>query len=116
MKVSRIVVVLLALVCGVTGLAQTTISTGSIQGTVTDPSGAIVPGAKVTITSQETGQVIHLTTTTAGLYASGALTPGHYTVTKREQQKKIGRYGPFDVDVTAGQMTKVEWRCDTGMR
>ena len=30
--------------------------------------------------------------------------------------KSVGRYGPFEADVTAGQMTKVEWRCDTGMR
>jgi Prealbumin-like fold domain len=45
-----------------------------------------------------------------------ALAPGHYTVVKKGQQKGIGRYGPFDVDVTAGQVTKVEWRCDTGMR
>src|SRR5438874_1766919 len=75
-------VVLTAIVLALSSasLAQTTISTGSIQGTVSDPSGAILAGAKVTITSQETGQVIHLTTTTAGLYASGAMTPGHYTV------------------------------------
>src|SRR6266446_2242067 len=33
-------------------LAQTTISTGSIQGTVTDPSGAVVSGAKITITNK----------------------------------------------------------------
>jgi hypothetical protein len=37
-------------------------------------------------------------------------------VTKKDRQKGIGRYGPFDVDVAAGQMTKVEWQCDTGMR
>jgi Prealbumin-like fold domain len=42
--------------------------------------------------------------------------PGHYIVTKKEQQKGIGRYGPFDVDVVAGQMTKIQWQCDTGMR
>jgi protocatechuate 3,4-dioxygenase beta subunit len=45
-----------------------------------------------------------------------SIAPGHYTVTKRGQQTKIGRCGPFDVDVAAGQTTKVEWRCDTGMR
>ena len=45
-----------------------------------------------------------------------SVAPGHYTVTKKDRQKGIGRYGPFDVDVVAGQMTKVKWQCDTGMR
>jgi len=44
------------------------------------------------------------------------LAPGHYTVSIKERRGGIGRYGPFDVDVIADQMTKVEWRCDTGMR
>jgi len=60
--------------------AQTTISTGSIQGTVTDQSGALVPAAKVTITNKSTSRVINVATTSAGAYASGALTPGDYTV------------------------------------
>jgi hypothetical protein len=60
--------------------AQTTISTGSIQGTVTDQSGALVPAAKVTITNKATSRVINVTTTSAGAYASGALTPGDYAV------------------------------------
>ncbi len=37
-------------------MAQRTISTGSIVGTVTDPSGAVVSGAKVTITNTGTGR------------------------------------------------------------
>ncbi|HKV77452.1 MAG TPA: carboxypeptidase-like regulatory domain-containing protein, partial [Candidatus Sulfotelmatobacter sp.] len=61
-------------------LAQTTISTGSVVGTVTDPSGAVVSGAKVTITNKGTGQVVTTTTTSTGNYASGALIPGDYTV------------------------------------
>ena len=69
----------------------------------------------VFVVGNETGAVAEFTTDDKGHFKV-SVAPGHYTVTKREQQKKIGRYGPFDVDVTAGQMTKVEWRCDTGMR
>src|SRR5512146_753708 len=43
-------------------LGQTTVSTGSIVGTVTDPSGAVVSGAKVVITNTATGQAISLKT------------------------------------------------------
>ena len=43
------------------------------------------------------------------------LAPGHYTVSRKDQSR-IGRCGPFDVDVANGQLTKVEWRCDSGMR
>jgi hypothetical protein len=60
--------------------AQTTISTGSIQGTISDQSGAVVTGAKVTITNKETGQTISVTTTSSGAFASGALIPGEYLV------------------------------------
>ena len=61
-------------------LAQTTISTGSIQGTITDQSGAVVSGAKVGITNKRTGQTLSVTTTSSGTYASGALNPGEYRV------------------------------------
>src|SRR3954465_9154253 len=60
--------------------AQTTISTGSIQGTITDQSGAVVSGAKVGITNKRTGQTLSVTTTSSGTYASGALNPGEYRV------------------------------------
>lgn len=60
--------------------AQTTISTGSIQGTITDQAGAVVPGASVMIKNKATGQSLIVTTSSAGAYASGALTPGQYSV------------------------------------
>jgi hypothetical protein len=63
-----------------TMLAQTTVSTGSIVGTVTDPTGAVISGAKVLITDKGTNHVITMTTTSSGAYASGALTPGEYVV------------------------------------
>jgi hypothetical protein len=46
--------------------AQSTVGTGSIQGSVTDQTGAVVSGAKVTITNQATGAAIHLTASSAG--------------------------------------------------
>ena len=45
-----------------------------------------------------------------------SLAPGHYTVTRKGPQKGIGHYGPFDIEVVAGQTTRVDWRCDSGMR
>jgi Carboxypeptidase regulatory-like domain len=67
-------------IASATSVAQTTISTGSIQGTVTDPSGAVVGGARVTITNRPTGQSITTPTSSSGTYASGALSPGDYEV------------------------------------
>jgi carboxypeptidase family protein len=60
--------------------AQTTISTGSIQGTVTDPSGAVVSGAKVMVRNKETSQTSETMTNSSGSFASGALNPGNYAV------------------------------------
>src|SRR5256885_252392 len=62
------------------GLAQSTVSTGSIVGTVTDPSGAVVSGAKVTVSNTATGQTIDMTSNSAGAFNSGALSPGNYKV------------------------------------
>ena len=59
--------------------AQTTISTGSIVGTVTDASGAVVQGAKVTITGP-TGQLLSATSNAQGGYSVGDLIPGVYKV------------------------------------
>jgi hypothetical protein len=60
--------------------AQTTISTGSIVGTVTDKTGGVIPDAKVAISSKATGEVVNVVTTGAGTYNSGGLIPGDYTV------------------------------------
>ncbi len=81
MRFSLLALAILALLLTCTLLpAQTTISTGSIVGTVSDPQGAVVSGAKVTITNKATGQVTTTTTTSAGAYASGALIPGNYVI------------------------------------
>jgi TonB family protein len=59
------------------GQAQTT---GSLAGRITDPSGAVIPGAKITITNEETGAVRTLTSDDKGQYAAADLGAGHYTL------------------------------------
>ncbi len=55
-------------------------STASISGTVTDPSGAVIPNAQVTIHSLATGLDRVVSTDSAGLYAVPSLIPGDYKV------------------------------------
>jgi hypothetical protein len=54
--------------------------TASITGTVTDPSGAAVPGANVTATSQERGVTFTAVTNDSGLYRVAQLPVGTYTL------------------------------------
>lgn len=44
------------------------------------------------------------------------LPPGHYTISRKDAAPRIGRFGPFEVDVAEGQIAKVKWTCDSGMR
>ena len=61
-------------------LAWTQGSSGAIVGSVTDPSGAVVPNVQVAITSAATGLVLNLVTNSAGRYESSPLAPGKYSV------------------------------------
>jgi hypothetical protein len=66
------------------GLAAATSAqtvTGTLQGTVTDASGAALPGAQVVISNRDTGATREITTTTTGFYSAPFLPIGRYTVT-----------------------------------
>jgi outer membrane receptor protein involved in Fe transport len=54
---------------------------GTIQGTVTDPSGAVVPGAGIIATNVETGVETSRRTNEAGFFVLSPLQPGEYTIT-----------------------------------
>lgn len=54
--------------------------TGSISGTVTDPTGAVVPGAPVLALNTETGIQTSTRTDRAGFYSFPSLPTGHYEV------------------------------------
>ena len=58
--------------------AQNAISSGSISGHVTDPSGAAIAGAKVTCTSLSTGVEHTAVTSAVGIYTFLALSVGTY--------------------------------------
>ena len=45
-----------------------------------------------------------------------SLPSGHYTISRKDWKASVGSYGPFEVDVAAGQIKRVQWNCDTGMR
>ncbi len=44
------------------------------------------------------------------------LPPGHYTVSRKDWRSRVGFYGPFTVELAAGETRKVAWNCDTGMQ
>lgn len=56
-------------------------ATGSILGTVTDATGAVIPGAKVTVTNTATGIPFNTVTSSAGDYLAPSLQVGTYSVT-----------------------------------
>jgi len=64
--------------CTAISYAQT--STGSIIGTITDSSGAVVAGATVTVKSLSTGAIQTRSTTDSGTYSVVALEPGDYSL------------------------------------
>jgi hypothetical protein len=73
--------------------------TGSITGRVTDATGAVVPGATVTIRQTETNAVHTETTSDAGTYTVTQLPPGHYVVTVEKTSFKIFKQTPFVLQI-----------------
>jgi hypothetical protein len=61
--------------------AQAQLTNGDVIGTVTDTSGAVIPGAKVTLTNTGTKVAAATTTNGTGDYTFNLLNPGQYTVT-----------------------------------
>ena len=77
---------------------------------------ASVPLANTTfIAENNDGEVASFTTDNHGQFRV-SLPPGHYKVSLKARKSTIGRFGPFEVDVGSGKMTKVQWECDSGIR
>jgi len=80
-----------------TALAQKDM--GNIVGLVKDSTGAVVAGAKVTITDADRGTSVETTTDVQGAYVAGPLKIGRYSVTVEKQGFKKAVAGPLELNV-----------------
>ncbi len=70
------------------------VNAGEIRGTVTDSSGAVMPGVTVSLLNTDTGVAKELMTNDAGLYDAVSILPGNYTLTfSKEGFEKVFRPG-----------------------
>src|SRR5438034_9455709 len=86
---------------------------GNIVGTVSDPSGANVEGAKVVIRNLATDQSVEVTTDSSGAYAANLLRIGTYSVTVERQGFK--KAVEPNVEVGVNQVVRVNLRLQVGV-
>ena len=123
---SSIAATLIALIC-MTAVAETPApGTSGIEGTiVVSPTrpGPIRKDDELSVAPVSNAQFVvkagdatvkTFTTDGEGRFQVG-LPPGHYVVLREEAAPRVGRWR-FEADVVAGQMTKVNWTADSGMR
>lgn len=80
------------------GFAQST-NSGDIRGTVTDSTGAVVPGVTVTVVNVDTNVTKTYVSNQDGLYDTSSLVTGHYTLTFSKQSFETYVRGPITLEV-----------------
>ncbi len=104
-KCARGVSLALFLIIITTGLFAQSTTEGAIGGTVADPTGAVIPGATVTIHNNGTNFEQTATTDGTGYFSVRNLSPATYTVTVNA--KGFAAYKATQVIVTVGSLTSV---------
>lgn len=86
--------------------------TATIVGTVTDPSGAAIPGVKVTVSNSDKGFTREVATNAVGAYAVAAAPIGNYTVSAQVAglQKSIRN----NLVLTVGLTQRVDFQLSVG--
>src|SRR5271155_1234964 len=102
----RWVAIVLAAMAAATVSAQT--SDGAIRGTVSDPSGATVPGADITIEEVSTSENWRLVSSSAGLYNAPNLPVGRYNVTVKAPGFSTAERTNIDVQVGSESVIDVQ--------
>jgi hypothetical protein len=104
--------IVLAVGLGVVGVAPAAAQDGTLRGTITDNTGATLPGATVTATSPALIGTREAVTDEGGLYRLGNLPPGSYVVTAQLQGFTVARRE--NVDVRAGANFQVDFALELG--
>src|SRR5947209_1972043 len=104
-KVFMFVLAMTLAMFATSAMAQSS-TTGSIEGTVTDPNGAAVKGATVTATSPNLITPQSATSGDDGRYLLSALPPGIYKVTV--EASGFGKFEKGDVSVNLGKTSTVD--------
>jgi hypothetical protein len=102
---------ILGLVFGVQ-IAIGQVITSTIYGVVTDPSGATIPGATITATSEDSGATASVVTNAAGEFTLGSLQPGRYIIQIEASGFKIQKQ--MGLAVAAGQRVRVTYALEVG--
>src|SRR5688500_13423285 len=98
---SLIITVSILLIFSSVAAAQSQATTGTIQGTITDPNGAVVGGASVTVRNTATGLERAVTSNSDGFFTAPLLPLGRYRVTTNASG--FSATVLENVDVTIGQ-------------
>ena len=97
---------ILLIACVASGSAAAQVDSGSVVGVVRDNSGALVPNSRVTLTSQDSGQVVTATTNSSGEYTFSPVKIGVYTVSV--ESAGFNRFEHKDVTVSVQQRVLVD--------
>jgi hypothetical protein len=112
LPLSSLLCLALALALGFTQVLVAQAGRGGISGTVSDASGAIVPGASVSVTDSATSAKLTTVTTDAGVYSFVSLAPGMYELTAIA--KGFSTIVQKDVSVTLDQVSTVNFKLAVG--
>ena len=104
--------VMLCISLGLGGTAGAQKDAASIVGIVEDPSGAVVPGAQITITDVDRGTSFVTSTDGAGNYVASPLKIGRYTLKVGKKDFRTVVIGPFDLQL--GQRREVTVKLQIG--
>jgi len=105
-------IVMLCISLGLSGIAGAQKDAASIVGIVEDPSGAVVPGAQITITDVDRGTSFVTSTDRAGNYVASPLKIGRYNVKVGKKDFRTVVIGPFELQL--GQRREVTVKLQIG--
>ncbi|MGB7135130.1 MAG: carboxypeptidase-like regulatory domain-containing protein, partial [Acidobacteriaceae bacterium] len=104
-------VLLAAMVTAPRIMAQAT-NTGTVVGTITDPSSAVIPGAAITITNTSAGVALRAVSNDSGSYTIQNVPPATYTMTASKQGFSVARAA--GVIVSVGTQTTINLTLKVG--